>query len=186
MSTAFAVVAAFGLCACGAPDGGDARVPAVGAAPPSSIGDDVSGSYAVQGVTVQAVSGRQREISGTMVLGISGESYDVSFELHTTAPDLDGNVPVQVLGEGRGLFVGDVLTGTTEEWMTLEPPPGGLATLDLSAELPERAGRRIVSATRGSFDEDGAFEIVIQNYPAPGEEYEPSMTVLTGHRSDAP
>ena len=145
----------------------------------------MSGTYTVKGVTVQAVSGRQREISGTLGLRIEQGRYDVEFELETTAPDLEGNVPVQVRGGGRGLLVGNILTGTTEQWMTLVPPPGGLEAIDLTAALPEQAGHKIVSASRASFDDDGAFEIVIENYPAPGEQYEPSMTVLTGHRSDA-
>lgn len=178
--TALAVLLPLALCACSPSDG----APSVDSAPPSSIdGAAVSGSYTVRGVTVQAVSGRQREIEGSLELRVASDRYDVTFELDTTAPDLEGQVPVHVRGEGRGFLVGEVLTGTTEEWMTLVPPEGGLEAVDLGAELPERAGRKIVSASRASFDQDGAFEIVIENFPAPGEQYEPSMTVLTGRRS---
>ena len=177
------LVASFAL-GCGASEPPSiGAVSARGPATSTLEGEELSGSYAVRGVTVQAVSGRQREIDGTLQLRIDGDRYDVSFELDTTAPDLEGNVRVQVRGEGRGFVVGDLLTGTAEEWMTLEPPPGGLEAIDLKAELPARAGRKLVSTSRGSFDEDGAFEIVIENYPAPGERYEPSMTVLTGYRA---
>jgi hypothetical protein len=166
---------------------GDANPPPVSAPPPTSVhGPAVSGSYAVHGITVQALSGTQREIDGTLALDVEGLHYQVSFELATTAPDLDGNVPVRVVGDGRGFVVGEVLTGTTEEWMTLVPPEGGLEEVELAGQqLPKRAGRKLASTSHASFNEDGSFEIVLQNYPGPGEDYEPSMTVLTGRRSEA-
>jgi hypothetical protein len=151
-------------------------------APPPFASEAVSGRYAVEGVTVQATTGRQREIEGTLDLRVDGVRYGVDFELFTTAPDLEGRVPVRVVGDGSGFVVGETFTGTTEEWMTLLPPDGGLEALDLGADLPARAGRKIVSASRGSFDDDGSFEIVLQNYAAPGERYEASMTVLHGRR----
>lgn len=171
--------------ACG--EVGPAGPPPVSAAPPSSIdGLAVSGHYAVRGVTVQALSGRQREIGGTLALDVHENRYAVTFELATTAPDLEGEVPVRVAGDGSGFLVGDVLTGTTQEWMSLETSARGLGEVALDAELPARAGRKIVSTSHASFEEDGSFEIVLQNYPAPGEDYEPSMTVLRGQRIDAP
>ena len=158
--------------------------PAVSAPPPTSIvGHAVSGDYAVHGITVQALSGVQREIDGTLALDVEDVRYEVRFELATSAPDLAGNVPVRVVGDGRGFLVGEILTGTTEEWMTLAPPEGGLEEVELAGvELPKKAGRKIVSTSHASFGEDGSFEIILQNYPGPGEDYEPSMTVLTGHR----
>ena len=59
----------------------------------------------------------------------------------------------------------------------------GLIVVHVVSDDPEAANSKLVSTSRGSFDEDGAFEIVIENYPAPGERYEPSMTVLTGYRA---
>jgi hypothetical protein len=173
-----------GLAACG-PGGG---TPPVEAAPPPSAIDAsaVSGRYEVRGVTVQAQSGRQREIAGTLELEVTDLRYEVRFDLGTTAPDLPGSVPVGVRGSGRGIVVGDILAGTTEEWMALVPPEGGLDAVALrGTALPRRAGRKIVSASRASFESDGSFEIVLQNYPAPGEDYEASMTVLAGTRIDA-
>jgi hypothetical protein len=163
--------------------------PAVSAPPPTSIdGGLVSGSYAVHGITVQALSGTQREIDGTLALDVQDVRYEVNFELATTAPDLPGDVPVRLVGDGRGFLVGDVLTGTTEEWMSLVPPDGGLEEIALAdVNLPEKAGRKLVSTSHASFRDDGSFHIVLQNYPGPGEDYEPSMTVLTGKRvADAP
>lgn len=147
----------------------------------------LSGTYQLEGVTVQALSGQQREISGTLQLDVAGGRYEVDFELGTTAPDFDEPVPVQVRGTGRGFVVGKVLTGTTEEWMTLVPPEGGLGEVKLEGvRLPARAGRKIVSTSHASFDADGAFQIVLQNYPAPGERYEASMSVLEGRRIGGP
>ena len=145
--------------------------------------EDLSGSYAVQGLTVQALSGRQREIHGSFELRVNeGGRYEVAFELDTTAPDLPGDVPVQVRGSGRGFAVAGTFTGTTEEWMTLEPPAGGLAAADLSVPLPAAAGHKLVSISQASFDEDGVLHVLLQNRPKDSESYEPSMTVLAGRR----
>lgn len=170
------------VAACGS---GEDAAP-VDAAPPVASASEraVSGTYQVEGVTVQALSGQQREISGTLHLEVAAGRYDVDFELQTMAPDFEEPVPVQVRGSGRGFVVGKVLTGTTEEWMTLVPPPGGLGEVELrGVQLPARAGRKIVSTSQASFDGNGTFHIVLQNYPGPGERYEPSMTVLEGQRS---
>ena len=120
-------------------------------------------------------------VSGTVELRVQGQHYEVSFELATTAPDLAEPVPVRVRGSGRGFIVGSVFTGTTEEWMTLEAPPEELGDLG-EVELPARAGLKIVSTSQASFDEHGVFQILLQNYPAPGQKYLPSMTVLAGNR----
>jgi hypothetical protein len=181
------VVTLMGLSAMALACGDADRLAPVSAPPPTSIdGPAVSGIYAVHGITVQAQSGSQREIDGTLALDVQDVRYTVSFELATTAPDLDGNVPVRVVGDGRGLVVGETLTGTTEEWMTLVPPEGALEAVEFAnVDLPKKAGRKLVSTSHASFDEDGSFEIVLQNFPGPGEDYEPSMTVLTGKRIGA-
>ena len=183
----FVLVTLLGLAAFAIACGDAGPAPHVSAPPPTSIdGAAVSGSYAVRGITVQALSGEQREIEGTLALDVEDVRYQVSFELATTAPDLPGEVPVRVAGSGRGFLVGDLLTGTTEEWMTLVPPEGGLEEVVLEGvELPEKAGRKLVSTSRASFNEDGSFEILLENYPGAGEDYEPSMTVLTGQRLEA-
>ncbi len=182
--TAVLVAAAL---ACGS---SESRAPLAGGMPfaPVSAADAAarSGSYELEGVTVQAESGLQREIQGNLQLTVREDGrYQVAFELDTTAPDLPGNVPVQVRGSGQGFVVGGILTGTTEEWMTLEPPPGGLDAVDLTAELPARAGRKIVSTSQASFDAQGVIRIVLQNQSGRGE-YEPSVTVLAGRRAGSP
>lgn len=162
-------------------------VAARGPAAPSLDAGAHSGRYEVRGVTVQALSGLQREISGTLDLDLQGDRYEVRFELGTTAPDSEEEVPVRIRGTGHGLVVGKIFTGTTEEWMTLTPPPGGLDRVPLrGVELPSRAGRKLVSTSRGSFDDGGSFHVLLENYPGPGEHYEPSMTVLEARRAGAP
>jgi len=160
----------------------------VEAPPPALIAANEarSGSYDVSGVTVQAMSGEQREISGTLKLDVEGERYEVEFELETTAPDLEGQVPVSVKGGGRGFIVGGVFTGTTSEWMALVPS-GGLDEVALhDVDLPAKAGRKLVSTSQASFDPDGTMNILMQNYPGSGEHYEASMTVLEGRRVSGP
>ena len=170
--------------ACG-PSGRE-ETPTGDAAPAAAAEQARSGSYEVEGLTVQALTGRHRQISGQLRLEVKGERYEVDFDLRTMAPDFEEEVPVRIRGTGRGLIIGKVFTGTTEEWMALVPPPGGLEKVELrDAKLPGKAGRKIVSTSQASFDETGAFHIVLQNYPGPDERYEPSMTVLEGRRTDA-
>jgi len=154
-----------------------AETPPVAAAPRSDIdAEAVSGTYEIRGVTVQASTGRQREIAGSLELGVDGTRYEVRFDLGTSAPDLDEPVPVRVRGTGRGLIVGDVFTGTTEEWMALDTPMEESAGIP----LPANAGRKIVSTSQASIGDDGGFQILLQNYPGQGESYDPSVTVLSG------
>jgi hypothetical protein len=165
------------LVACeGAPDSDVSAPPPF---PTARIGPAVSGTYDVKGVTVQALTGRQREIGGTLELSVEGDRYEVSFELETTNPDVDEPAPVRVRGTGRGFVVGDLLTGTTEEWMGLAVP----MEESRGVELPRNAGIRIVSSSQGSFEPDGSFHVLLQNQPGPGQDYVPSVTVLAGRRA---
>jgi hypothetical protein len=139
----------------------------------------VSGIYEVRGVTVQAANGRQREISGTLELSVEGERYETTFDLGTTAPDLEG-VPVKVTGSGRGFIVGGTLTGTTEEEMAIDPARGAEPTAELATE-----GLKIVSSSQAHFDDEGALHIHLQNEASEGASYSPSVTVLVGRRVGA-
>lgn len=174
-------LAALALAGCGVPE-----TPPVSAAPPvlataSRIdAEAISGVYAVRGVTVQAQTGRQREISGTLELDARNDRYEVSFELGTTAPDFEEPVPVTVRGTGSGFIVGDVLTGTTEEWMALTAP----MEESRGAELPANAGIAIVSTSQASLDADGTLNVMLQNQPRPGQDYQPSVTVLAGRAAE--
>ncbi len=136
-----------------------------------------SGVYQVNGLTVQAANGRQREIAGTIWLRVDAGRYAVEFDLGTTMPGFEDPVPVQVTGVGSGMIVGGVFTGTTVEQIKgINPETGD--PLDVAA-------LEIVSTSRAHFDESGFFEVYLQNSPREGQEYSPSVTVLSGRRIEA-
>ena len=134
---------------------------------------EASGTYEVSGVTVQANNGRLREISGTIWLRVDGPRYAVEFNLDTTVPDSEK--PAQVTGTGSGMIVGGVFTGATAEEISGTNPETG--------EPLETGGLKIVSTSRAHFDESGVFEIQLQNAPAEGQDYSPSITGLSGRRT---
>jgi len=161
------------------------EIPPLTAPPSAELGADfapASGIYEVAGLTVEATSGQQRAIEGTIELDVKGAQYEVRFEFATTAPDFEEPVPVRIRGSGNGLIVGKLFTGTTEEWMSLAAPPDALGALD-EVKLPAQVGWRMHSASQASFDADGALHVLLQNYPAPGQHYRPTMTVLAGRRA---
>ena len=83
----------------------------VAAPPPTGVdAEAVSGTYEVEGVTVRALTGQQREIKGTMRLDVEGPRYEVSFNLGTISPDFGEPTPVRVRGTGRGFVVGGIFT----------------------------------------------------------------------------
>ncbi len=136
-----------------------------------------SGVYEVSGLTVQAANGRQRQISGTLWLRANAGRYAVEFDLSTTMPGSDESTPVQVVGNGNGMIVGGVFTGTTaEEIAGFDPKTGDPSGTE---------ALKVVSTSRAHFDESGLFEIHLQNSPGEGQEYSPSVTVLSGRRVDS-
>ena len=136
-----------------------------------------SGIYEVNGVTVQAANGRQRTVAGTIWLRVEGSRYAVGFELDTTVPGTEESTPAEVTGTGSGMIVGGIFTGTTaEEVSGTDPKTGGRL---------DGAGLKIVSTSRARFDESGLFEIHLQNSPVEGQDYSPSVTVLSGRRIES-
>ena len=133
-----------------------------------------SGTYDVSGVTVQAASGVQREVSGTIWLRVEGVHYAVEFKLDTTAPESEDPAPVQVTGIGNGVIVAGIYTGTTAEQISGTDPETG--------EPVDAARLKIVSTSRAHFDEAGLFRIHLENSPYEGQHYSPSMTGLSGRR----
>jgi hypothetical protein len=49
----------------------------------------------------------------------------------------------------------------------------------------DTAGLKIVSTSQAHFDESGLFEIHLQNTPGEGQDYSPSITVLSGRRIES-
>lgn len=146
------------------------------------VAEVVSGTYQVDGVTVQAANGRQRAVAGTLELRVEGGRYEVSFDLATTAPDPEG-LPITVAGNGRGWVVDGgpgsprVLAGTTEEVMAIDPARAAETTEEFAT-----SGLKIVSTSQAHFNDDGAVVIHLQNQASEGVGYSPSVTTLVGRR----
>jgi hypothetical protein len=164
-SVAFLGLLAVAFLACQARESESTKDAVSAAGAPEALFEDRSGTYLVRGVTVQAANGRLREISGSVVLSVEGDRYDANFELITSDPERGEAVPAEVRGKGKGYLVGNTLTGVT--WQEFDVS-GGAATL------------RVVSVSVGRFEEDGRLHVELQNYPAPDQDYSPTVTVLEG------
>ena len=143
------------------------RPPGTGALDPEQL----SGVYTVEGVTVQADHGQLRKISGTVYLAAEGETYRTRVELDTTFPG-EGEAPARVRGTGKGMIVGEQLAGVMENQMWRQ-----------GAEALVATPLTVFSSTVATFEPDGRLRIQIQNDPAPGQDYSPSITVLRGRRT---
>ncbi len=181
------MVAAFSAWACGSePEpmekmaGTEAEAPqaAPAAAPAAKLDPSrVSGSYAVQGTTVEVQSGRKRRIDGTVILKADGARYTATFALKTTYPTPDGPLPADVIGEGSGELSGGKLRGTAKTQLVMATVPG----VDTGfAFVPRHVGPRIVSSSVGTLDADGTLTIEVENKAEPGVEYPPTRTTLRG------
>ena len=139
--------------------------------------EEIAGIYQVEGVTVQANRGRERKVSGTIALQAQGAGYTASIKLQTIYPTDTGDIPAQIEGTGSGRPVGDRLVGTAETKMLA----GAGVLLSGEGGAPEEE-LIVVSSTVATIEEDGSLSIHIQNEPGPGQDYSPSITVLTGVR----
>ena len=90
------------LAACQRADEPAANTPDVAAAAPALI----SGTWRVEGVTVEKASGKTRQISGTIILVDEGGTFRSTFDLDTTLPTEGGPTHADVIGEGEGQNVG--------------------------------------------------------------------------------
>ncbi|MBW2698725.1 MAG: hypothetical protein JRE70_19735 [Deltaproteobacteria bacterium] len=137
----------------------------------------LSGRYLLQGVTVQASDGRSRPLSGTMELRVSGEEYTARFSTKTVLPGEIVPVPASVEGEGMGFVRGRSMVGSTTSRMRLdrgedEGTPGSGTAEEL----------RVISTALSEVAEDGSIVIRLQNEPAEGNDYSPSVSILNAHR----
>lgn len=170
------LVACSGLVACGPDEAPTGR--ATGSQPPP--GDtSVGGLYEIEGTTVEEGTGREREISGTILLAERGAHYTATFDLETEYPSRDGPVRADVIGKGDGTIEEGTLRGRAETQIVMATVP----RVDTKfAFVPRLLGPRIVSTTVGRFEEDGTLVIEIRTEGLPGEEYVPTRTVLRGTR----
>jgi hypothetical protein len=145
----------------------------VAAAAPATI----SGTWHVEGVTVEKASGKTRQISGTIILAEEAGKYRSTFDLSTTLPTEGGPTHADVIGEGEGSVDGRTLSGTARTQIVV----AGAPNVDPGfAFVPRRVGTRIVSSTKGTLAEDGTISLEIESEPAPGETYAATRTTLKG------
>ncbi len=166
------LAASWGLAGCG---GGE---PETAAKAPVAT---VSGTYKVEGTTIDKKSGAKRAISGTIILAQEGDRYTATFDLDTTYPTPDGNLPADVIGKGEGQIEGNVLKGTAQTQLVM----GTVKGVDTAfAFVPRMVSARIRTTSVATLLPDGTIEVEIENQPAPGEtQYKPTHTKLRGSRT---
>jgi hypothetical protein len=170
------LVACCGLVACG-PDGEPTKGATTSRPEPAAA--SVAGMYEIEGSTADQGGGREREITGTILLAEEGARYRASFNLETEYPSREGPVRADVIGKGDGTIEQGELVGQAETQLVMATVPG----VDTKfAFVPRLLGPRIVSTTVGRFTEDGTLVIEIRSEGLPGEEYVPTRTVLRGKR----
>jgi len=161
------------VAACQRADAPAAATPDVSSAPPV-----LSGTWSVDGVTVEKASGKTRQISGTIILvEDQGGKFRSTFDLDTMLPTAGGPTRADVIGEGEGSITGRQISGTARTQIVV----AGAPNIDPSfAFVPRRVGTRIVSSTKGTLDDDGTISLEIESEPAPGETYAATRTTLKG------
>ena len=142
----------------------------------------IAGMYEVAGNTIDIDTGRTREISGTVILAHDGDSYTATFHLDTVWEGRDGTLPAEVIGNGSGTIEGQTLNGSAETQLVISTIPG----IDPGfAYIPRNTTTRLVSKSVTTLAADGSILILIENTPAPGEDYTPTRTTLRGIRTGA-
>ena len=142
----------------------------------------IAGMYQVSGITSAVTGGHEREISGTIILADQGDSYTATFNLNTLYPIGVESLPTEVIGTGKGTIEGRTLRGTAQIQLVTTTVPGVDPAF---AYIPRTVSTRLVSTTLTTLAPDGAVAIEIENAPAPGEQYLPTRTVLSGFRTSA-
>ncbi len=153
----------------------------VDAAPPAAA-TPIGGLYEVSGVTRAARTGDEREISGTIILAEEGDRYIATFNLTTFYPVGAVALRAEVIGKGEGAIDGRTLIGTASTQLVVASVPGVDPAF---AFIPRTVTTRIQSTAVTEVAPDGGVIVEIENEPAPGEQYEPTRTTLTGRRVSA-
>jgi hypothetical protein len=141
--------------------------------------DPFSGTYDVDGLTVDQRSGDTRRISGHVVLTRDGEIWRAAAELETQYPTPGGPLRTDVIGTGEGHREGAGLAGTARTQLVIQTVPG--VDTDF-AFVPRKVGPRIVSTWTAQLRKDGTLLVELVNSPAEGEHYAPTRTTLHGTR----
>ena len=163
-----------GLVACGGTE--QATSPEVAAGPVV-----IPGTYDVSGTTVESGTGSQRSLEGTITLHSDGDTYTASFNLSTRMTSAGESTRAELVGTGSGSIQGDTLVGSAETQVILALVPG----VDPGFALLPRGGTtRIMNSSRAVVSPDGTVKIQIESEGAPGSDYTPTRTTLTGKRVD--
>jgi hypothetical protein len=166
------------ISACQRADDVDSASPDVAAGPPV-----ISGTWLVEGLTVETASKKTRQISGRIILAEEGGKYRSTFDLDTSLPGATGPIRADVIGEGEGTVSGLTLSGTARTQVVVSAAPN----VDPGfAFVPRQIGARIVSKTTATLGEDGTITIEIESEPAAGETYAATRTTLTGSFAPPP
>jgi len=162
------------LVACGTPE----QKPAVETVEGEEV--PIPGMYRVQGATVDKATGEKRDIGGTVILAVQGDSYTATFHLTTSFP-APGTDPVaaEVIGSGEGTVEGRTLTGTAHTQVVVAGVPG----VDPGfAFIPRQVSTRLVSDSVTTIARDGSVTIQTDSRGELGEDYAPTRTTLRGTR----
>lgn len=170
----FAVIAAIalGLAACG-PDGKDEPAPEQAASREAVF----TGTWEVEGKTVEKESGATRALSGLIILVQEGSDYTATFDLETAFPGPDGPIEAQIIGSGSGKVEGTTLRGTARTQIVQALVAGVDARFAL---LPRTYSPHFMSTTGAMLNEDGSITIHIDSTGEESEDYAATHTTLTG------
>ena len=167
------------LAGCGAQEGEKAADEAL--AQPAALADiEIEGRYQVTGVTVDRESGAQRPIFGQVNLLVEGDRYTGHFELSTRFPGSEATA-ASVVGTGEGTVKGAVLEGPASTQLVAASVPG--VDVDF-AFIPREVSLPLLSRSKAEFFPDGSVRIEIENEPAEGVDYSPTVTHLVGYREE--
>ena len=139
----------------------------------------IAGMYEVKGATIESSTGKQREISGSVILAEEGGNYTATYHLTTVFEGEEGVLAAEVIGKGAGVIEGRTLRGDAQTQLVIASVPG----IDPGfAFTPRTATACLVSKSVTSIAADGTVAITILNSPAAGEAYSPTRTTLHGIR----
>jgi hypothetical protein len=154
-----------------------------GAAPADPSADPWSGTYEVQGLTVDQRSGDTRRIEGHVVLTRKGDQWMAAAELKTEFPSHGGSVRADVIGRGDGKLQGEALVGTAQTQLVMQTVPGVDTNFGF---VPREIGPRLVSDWAARWEREGELTVEMTNRGEEGVDYSPTKTTLKGRRVAMP
>jgi len=154
-----------------------------GVAGAEAADDPWSGTYQVQGYTVDQRSGDTRRIEGHVVLTRKDDHWIAAAELKTQFPSHGGSVSADVIGRGDGKLQGKALVGTAQTQLVMQTVPGVDTGFGF---VPREVGPRLVSDWNARWEREGELTVEMTNRGEEGEDYSPTKTTLKGRRVAMP